>query len=460
MIVLFVSVALAADFYVAGGGSDTEPYDSWSKAANTIQAALSNAIAGDTVWVSNGVYFGSMGVVEEATNVAVIPAEVALRSVNGPAVTTINAQYGQRCVYLSGANTVLDGFTLTGGALTNYSGVFADGGGAYCSDFAQVTNCVVVSNAAYRGGGMYAEASFIYNCVFETNVATYFGGGLDCWANGDDVGCVVRQCVLRKNSSGDDGAGMYARHIQIDDCVVYENRTRNDFSNGGGLYLIYDDSYIRNSLIYSNYSLLNGGGIYLRSSGRVYSCTIVTNICGSRGGGISVYNGGTVWNSIIYNNVSGLIEGSNTYWSGSPGFYYNCCIAPLTNGANNIEEEPQVEIAGGDLLGDSPCVDVGTNQAWMIDGMDREGHDRVFNGIVDIGCQEAFVSAYDMVLSGTLQVQWSVPKAARYRWQSTLNFVSWGDVSDIRTAKTEKVVYTDALGFNERFYRVVWDRWN
>jgi len=115
--------------YVSSAGSHTSPYDTWAKAANDIQTAVSIASEGDTVWVTNGTYTGINTEVVKITN------GITLSSVNGLAVTTVDAENvtGRRVFVLeaTASNAVIDGFTITlgrGGTSSPGAGV---GGGLY-----------------------------------------------------------------------------------------------------------------------------------------------------------------------------------------------------------------------------------------------------------------------------------------------------------------------------------------
>ena len=86
-----------------GNGSELNPYCS-------IQAAIDNAVDTDEIVVARGTYFETINFLGKA---------IALRSANGPDVTIIDAQQTGTVVTCDsgeGTDTVLEGFTITGGS--------------------------------------------------------------------------------------------------------------------------------------------------------------------------------------------------------------------------------------------------------------------------------------------------------------------------------------------------------
>jgi uncharacterized repeat protein (TIGR01451 family) len=95
------------------------------------------------------------------------------------------------------------------------------------------------------------------------------------------------------------------------------------------------------------------------------------------------------YNSAVTNN--------SNYMAWIPGLPFSrstveyTCTTPDPGGAGNITNDPQfvdASVSNFHLLPTSPCIDAGTNQAWMIGAVDLDGHPRVVNETVDMGAYE------------------------------------------------------------------------
>src|SRR5258707_477556 len=153
------------------------PFTTWGTAATNIQTAIDAASAGDLILVTNGVYQtgGRTAGFSLTSNRVAVTKALTVQSVNGPSVTiiqgkqvagTTNGAGAVRCAYLTN-NSVLSGFTLTGGATQSGD----NGGGAWCAaNSAIISNCTVTGNAADNsGGGAYSGT--LYSCGLIGNSA-------------------------------------------------------------------------------------------------------------------------------------------------------------------------------------------------------------------------------------------------------------------------------------------------
>lgn len=382
-----------ADRYVATNGPHTAPFSDWSTAATSIQAAVSAAAAGETIWVSNGTYYVITAIDIGGSN--------TLRSVNGPAVTIVDGSATTRCFVVHHAGAVVDGFTMTNGV--DY--VNGYGGGFRIYTGGVIRNCVISGNAANNGGAgwMTQSACLLQDCVVTGNRALAGHGGGLFVAEGSGI---VRNCRISRNTASLHGGGAIINETTglIENCHIFDNEC--GASGWGGGVLLQGGGYLRNCLIVSNRAAGACGGLgvnYLKlKGGEVDSCTIVSNAAATTGGGIYIFNTmneDAVFNCVISSNTAGSYPNVAATGVNTNAFRYCCAqftVAPQPN-AGNISADPQfVNPAGGNyrLAGASPCVNTGTNLNWMTGAVDLDGHARLdrFTRQADMGCYEYIYS--------------------------------------------------------------------
>lgn len=342
-------VATAATLYVSPMGAHEEPFADWAAAATNILPALLVAVAGDTVWVTNGTY----GLTEELG----VPDGVTLRSVNGADWTTVDGNSTNRCLHLKGNQALAQGFTLRNGGADFGAGARFGVGGI-------LRDCVVTQNVATNAGGagVYVRWNgLVENCRIVGNRATAGQGGGICFLSGG----IMRNCEVSGNTA----------------------------RVGGGVGLMFHATMV-NCLVVSN-TALQGGGVICSQNSTVLNSTIAHNIAASAGG-LHGFYGGTVRNSIIYDNHAS--RGPNYTTFASPDnetrFLYTCAL-PLPPGVGNLEEDPAwVNAALGDLRLSpaSPCLDAGNNEGAPADDLagverPRDG-DNDGDAVVDMGAYE------------------------------------------------------------------------
>jgi hypothetical protein len=345
-----VRVQSATHYVWPASPTPSSPYSSWATAARTIQDAVNAAqLPGALILVTNGVYStGGEVVFGTMSNRVAVTKPVTVRSMNGPAVTsirgvrvpiTINGDTAIRCVYLTNQAQLI-GFTLTNGA-TRLEGDFEreqSGGSIWCASIsAMVSNCILVANAAVAGGAFQGTFSF---CTFAGNSSGYGGGAYFAALN---------HCSLVGNTASLYGGGAFAG--SLNNCVVLSNSAA---SYGGGAY----ESVLNNATLCGNVAGLLGGGAF-RS---------------------------TLNNCIAYFNTAVL--GDFNYHDSRVNY---CCTLPLpfTGNGNFINPPSFVDYVVGNvrLRTDSPCVNAGFNNP-ASGSFDRDGLPRVAGGTVDVGAYE------------------------------------------------------------------------
>ncbi|MBU0714967.1 MAG: hypothetical protein KJ964_06385 [Verrucomicrobia bacterium] len=429
------------------GTNDTAGgYTNWEGAATQIQWAVTAAVDGDTVLVTNGTY--------NLTNQIVVTNAITLQSVNGRDFTFINGNYpaySNRCMLLSDTNTgiaIVDGFTISNGYITTSSG-----GGVYIFG-GSLKNCHIHDNYGAYGGGVamatvpwgrpfYYAKQDVLNCIINSNRGGNFGGALIGGGQyGGNCG-MVSNCVISYNTATTAG---YPGGLELGEKSMYNSEISYNTGPIGGIKagwnasMIYECKIIgnsgtdcggvsfskghtwglRNCLVYSNHATTGAGGVKIWMECRyvisdiIRNSTIVSNSTDSstNAGGIYFYSlansneSASIYNSIVYYNSAGGPYSNVCNGLGSTNInVYNCCIGttndaflPATNVNNIIYADPlliDLPVGNCRLSSSSPCINAGMFETWMTTGVDLDNRIRIRYGIVDLG-------AYEFVRSGTI----------------------------------------------------------
>jgi hypothetical protein len=320
-----------------GEGTAELPYCS-------IQTAIDNAMDGYEIVVAPGTYFETINFLGKA---------IWLHSSDGPEGTTIDGTgffHVVQCVSGEGLDTVLDGFTITGGNADDFQdnsdNAGHSGGGMYNElNSPTVTNCTFSDNGAMTGGGtenFLANPTFS-NCTFIGNQVAGIAGGLggamfnwgsnptvigctfiDNWALGSGSGMfnwgsnpTVTDCTFTSNvasggpTSGGFGGGMNNSHDSspiVTNCTFSGNSATQGFSpgRGGGMFNGSDTTTTVTDCTFSGNSAFLGGGLANSGSNpTVTDCTFEGNTADQSGGGM--YNDGgspTVTNCTFNGNTA------------------------------------------------------------------------------------------------------------------------------------------------------------
>lgn len=414
----------ALDRYVSTNGASIAPYTNWADAATNIQWAVNAAAAGETVLVSNGIYY--------LTNQITFIHAITVRSATGTNATIVNGNYPtftNRCFYITNATTI-DGFTITNGYANNDVG-----GGVYLKD-GTLQNCVITGNRAVKdfgyGGGVYFISGTVSNCqIIGNSVSNTIGGFENCGGGGvyQEGGLLTYSLVYTNRVYGTNsdnftgwGGGVFMSGGTLECCTIAYNVS---CYGAGGIFLKEGAMY--NSTICGNHAPNRGAGIYTGNNGNphIYNCLVISNRnTSAAAGGVQLY-GGTLHNCTVVRNSSTVRGGIFLYNATAENTisYYNtgadwavqlgtervtnCCGSTgilLTNyGPNNITNAPlfaDTNTSNYRLAVDSPCVNKGINRGWMANALDKDGHCRIdrFSGIADMGCYEYLPSGMIMII--------------------------------------------------------------
>ncbi len=224
--------------------------------------------------------------------------------------------------YYGGPNTILDGFTITGG---NADGQYPDwelgrGGGMYNKQSSPtVLNCTFIENSALGGGGMDNVHGWPYliNCAFSRNFSNW-GGGL---ANVDGRPTLIDCTFIGNVSSYKGGAmGCYDGSPPMNDCTFIDNRA----VLGGAIYGA-DCRPKPTDCAFTGNTAEKGGVVYNNDSSVILTnCTLSGNLA-TEGGVIYDDEGGSnLINCILTANKA--ITGGVMYSTGDSSVRLTNCI--------------------------------------------------------------------------------------------------------------------------------------
>ncbi len=274
----------------------------------------------------------------------------------------------QESDFASGKETVIDGFTIRGGAINDS---VTSGGAVYMRKGCMLRNCTIMANNAnvtsslateirgvavlnyggtvkdctiknnrvnvastastryeINGIGLFNMGGTIQGCIIQNNTVVYdgnnitpsYGGGIYC-----DGGTVVLNCQITQNSANE-GGGLHLsqdggrnynfdnKNITVNGCTISNNVAR---TSGGGVYTreinygwVVFSITMSNCHIGNNVSGYEGGGVYVNKNGtiRMVNCNVVRNTAASGGGGLYLYSArGRVeaYNTIVWGNKVG-----------------------------------------------------------------------------------------------------------------------------------------------------------
>lgn len=394
----------------AGSGDGS----SWANASADLQAVVSNASPGDSIFVAAGTYqppasqyFSMKDGVKLYGGFTGTETQLSQRDW----VTNVTILQGNGNTVIRNYNNglsnqaVLDGFTVTGGD-------GADGGGmlnVLCSP--TISNCTFSNNAAVRGGGIcnMSTASVITNCKFTGNNAlkdVFFslngGGGMYAVGSQNGVSPSLVDCSFENNTAWlgggfhNDRSSPVFTNCNFSGNSAFEYASYVESGQGGGFYNNRPSSVASSPSFFgctflNNNAMRNGGGIHNNEGtpAAIERCTFSGNNA-IYGGGIFTYYGSVfVFKSVFSGNMA-----SST---GAGIFTRNCQTITVTNSifsgnaslqaaAVHVDQFSRINLLNCTITGNKPqtspaprmVVDIYSQQMSLVTNCiiaGNEGHD-------------------------------------------------------------------------------------
>ncbi|MEL6924921.1 MAG: hypothetical protein AAFO94_12810, partial [Bacteroidota bacterium] len=353
VLVSCVGALAQTTLYVDHSASGLNDGSSWTDAYTDLQSALQAASEGDNIWVAAGTYLPSQ--TGDPTATFQLPNGVAIYG----GFSGSETQLKQRDIVLNptilsgdllqndnglsqlddnsytvvytrnaNANTLLDGFTISGGHAADPTGNALDkshsGAGWFNESAGGIASSPTVRNCTFRnnralgfGGAIYNSAFFsgqcfatFVKCTFVNNHANNDGGAVyNQGSFSGEASPRFENCVFENNTTDVSAGAMFNNGIEgkcspyITNCIFKSNHANVDTVSIGNAGAIYNQGnsgeaspVIINSLFQEN-SGYSGGAIYnLGSNGgdsspKIINSTFYANqAVGDGGSGAAVYN--------------------------------------------------------------------------------------------------------------------------------------------------------------------------
>ncbi|MHC5114495.1 MAG: right-handed parallel beta-helix repeat-containing protein [Planctomycetota bacterium] len=359
----FVRGGHAAEvLHVNGAAPPGGDGSSWASAFDDLHDALAAASAGDSVWVTGGVYtpaapggsrfaaFTIPGGVSVYGGFAGDESSPDERPAGFPSILDGDldgddgagfANYGDNVhhVVIAGGDpneAVLDGFTVRGGNADGASGSPPSrGGGVYvAAGSITIRGCTLTHNFASGGGGgvsVINGALALEQCLFLENLVPSSHGGGARVEDGTDV--TIAGTRFQGNES-DIGAGIAV--LGADSLTVTDSQFLGNYSeaSGGGIFAVeITDTVIAGAEFRDNDGGFTGGAmIHGGTTASISDSIFASNTASNIAGGIGTSAALTMVNCVFSRNDS-FAQGGAALLAGPSSQVTNCTFANNDGGA-------------------------------------------------------------------------------------------------------------------------------
>lgn len=323
----------------------------------TIQEAVTSASTGDSIVVSPGTYFEhEIWVLQGLTIMSTDPSNPSVVD-----STIVDGNFEGTVFHLdNNPSSSLLGLTIRNG--NGFPSRQTGGVGVYNGGL--LSDCVIVDNIGYEGGGIYAHRGYgpvvMKRCEIRGNQAQApfaYGGGVYFLGQGNEGLVTIEDCTFAFNQS-QHGGGAYlyaAGPGRISFCRFIGNVA----STGAGITLRGGSDLVLDHCIFSENTASAGGGVISSqynelSSPNIEQCTVTEN------------EGGALETRLSYARVRNCIfwgNGLQEIYSGEASVEYSNVTGGWP-GVGNLDVDPMFRPGPYQdynyiLNSGSPCVDAG-----------------------------------------------------------------------------------------------------
>jgi parallel beta-helix repeat protein len=309
----FPEIANATTYYVATDGTDSSPYDTWAKAATSIQTAVNAAENGDSIIVGSSDGHGAGTYTENVD----VNKQLTIQSENGYSTTTVIAASANDHVFeVTDDNVIINGFSIYGATEGGRAGIY----------LASVDNCTIEDNRCGWDGthtnyyGIYLNASS--NSTINNNTASYnTGQGIYLTssnnnnltsniANYNGVDGIFLSASLSNTLDGNTASNNTwdGIHIESSSNSNILNNNTTTYNEAGGIVLdSSSENNLTNNTTDNNCETWIGAGISLSSSS---NNNTLNNNTSNNNGSVDIISGSGIGlsessdNTLSFNSVS------------------------------------------------------------------------------------------------------------------------------------------------------------
>jgi uncharacterized repeat protein (TIGR01451 family) len=321
--------------YVDASATGANTGLSWTDAYTDLQDALTTAISGTQIYVTEGIYKPSNNPTDRIATFQLVDGvgmyggfpigglsfenrdwneyitilsgdldDNDSESINPNDATRSDNSFSVLGIYNVGSSTIIDGFIITAGNANGSVDPYNEGGGLHINSGNPIIKNVIFENnsSSTHGGGMIVISGnpSLENVTFRNNEA-YSGGGLYVF-NGNPT----LSNTNFTNNSAITGGGMSVSSNSnpiLQNCVFESNNASN---SGGGIYNTSAGNPTLNSIIFVNNSASSfGGGMYnSNSSPELWNIYFESNSASSGGGMANVYSNAFIVDSVFNRNFA------------------------------------------------------------------------------------------------------------------------------------------------------------